>query len=247
MMQRMCEIITARELADNVYTITMEAGALGAKARPGQFVHIKCGEGNLLRRPISICDSRDGYLKIVFFAKGAGTKWLSERKSGFLDLIGPLGTGFSLEGRRILLVGGGVGVPPLLFTAREAIGQVSAILGFGFERNVILKDNFRDVCDQVFITTADGSVGERGFVTDPLARELATGKYDGVLACGPTPMLRAVAKLAAEHNVPCQVSMEERMACGVGACLGCIVPMENGENLRACHDGPVFNATEVKW
>jgi len=186
-------------------------------------------------------------LKIVFFAKGEGTKWLSEKKSGFLDIVGPLGTGFSLEGRRILLVGGGVGVPPLLFTAREATGQVSAILGFGFERNVILKDNFRDVCDQVFITTADGSVGEKGFVTDPLGRELATGKYDAVLACGPTPMLRAVAKLAMEHDVACQVSMEERMACGVGACLGCIVPMENGENLRVCHDGPVFNATEVKW
>jgi len=243
----MCEIITARELADNVYAITMEAGDIGAKARPGQFVHIKCGEGTLLRRPISICDSRDGYLKIVFFAKGAGTHWLAEQKRGFLDVLGPLGTGFSLDGRRILLVGGGIGVPPLLFTAREAIGQVSAILGFGSEKNVILRDNFRDVCEQVIITTADGSVGERGFVTEPLARELATGKYDAVLACGPTSMLRMVAKIAKEHNVPCQVSMEERMACGVGACIGCIVEMENGENLRVCHDGPVFRATEVKW
>jgi len=247
MMQHMCEITTTRELAENVYAITMEAGKIGAKARPGQFVHIKCGEGTLLRRPISICDSRDGYLKIVFFTKGAGTNWLAEQKSGFLDLLGPLGTGFSLECRRILLVGGGVGVPPLLFTAREATGQVSAILGFGAERNVILQDNFRDVCDQLFITTADGSVGERGFVTEPLARELATGEYDAVLACGPTPMLRMVAKIAKEHNVPCQVSMEERMACGVGACIGCIVEMENGENLRVCHDGPVFSATEVKW
>ena len=247
MMQRMCEIITARELADNVYAITMEAGGIGKQARPGQFVHIKCGDEMLLRRPISICDSRDGYLKIVFFAKGAGTKWLSEKKSGLLNVLGPLGTGFSLEGRRILLVGGGLGVPPLLFTAREAIGQVSAVLGFGSARNVILRDTFRDVCDQVFITTADGSVGEKGFVTDPLARELATGKYDTVLACGPMPMLRMVAKIAREHAVPCQVSLEERMACGVGACLRCIVAMENGENLRVCHDGPVFDAAEVKW
>jgi len=246
-MQRMCEIITARELTGSVYAITMEAGGIGKKARPGQFVHIKCGDGLLLRRPISICDCRDGYLKIVFFAKGAGTKWLSEKKSGFLDVVGPLGNAYNLDGRRILLVGGGFGVPPLLFTAREAIGQVTAILGFGSERNVLLKDSFRDVCDQVIITTMDGSVGKRGFVTDPLARELQTGKYDAVLACGPTPMLRMVAKIAAQHDVPCQVSLEERMACGVGACLGCIVAMENGENLRVCHDGPVFRAAEVKW
>ena len=246
-MQRMCDIITARELTDNVYAITMEAGGIGKKARPGQFLHIKCGDGVLLRRPISICDCRDGYLKIVFLTKGAGTEWLSEKKSGQLDVLGPLGQGFTLDGRNMLLVGGGLGVPPLLYAAREATGLTTAILGFGSKEQVILKDNFRDVCNKLILTTEDGSAGEQGFVTVPLARELETGGYDAILTCGPGPMLKAVAELAAQYGVPCQVSLEERMACGVGACLGCAVPMQNGENLRACHDGPVFDAEEVLW
>jgi len=246
-MQRLCEIITSRELADNVYAITMEAGGIGKKARPGQFLHIKCGDGVFLRRPISICDCRDGYLKIVFAAKGPGTNWLSEQKRGLLDVLGPLGNGFSLAGKRLLFVGGGIGVPPLLYAAREAEGITTAILGFQTAEQVLLKDNFRDTCNRLILTTDDGSLGERGFVTTPLERELQTGTYDAVLACGPTPMLQAVAAVAKRCNVPCQVSLEERMACGVGACIGCIVTMQNGENLRVCHEGPVFDAQEVAW
>ena len=246
-MQRQCEIITARELTDSVYAITMDAGGIGKKARPGQFLHIKCGDGVLLRRPISICDCRDGFLKIVFHAKGPGTTWLSEKRVGLLDVLGPLGSGFTLAGRSLLLVGGGVGVPPLLYAAREAKGQATAVLGFGSKDQILLKDNFRDACRELIITTDDGSDGEAGLVTAPLERKLETGAYDGILACGPVPMLRAVAELAARYNVPCEVSLEERMACGVGACLGCIVAMKNGENLRVCHEGPVFSAGEVKW
>jgi len=246
-MQHFCDIITARELTQDVFAITLEAGELGRVAEPGQFLHIKCGDGVFLRRPISICDARDGYVKLVFRAIGPGTRWLAEQKRGTLDVLGPLGTGFSLEGRNILLVGGGIGVPPLLFAARMTTGLVTAILGFASAEQVILKDHFRDLCKKLILTTDDGSAGEGGFVTGPLERELQAGGYDAVLACGPTLMLRAVAELAARYGVPCQVSLEERMACGIGACLGCAVAMRDGQNLRACHDGPVFHAEEVKW
>jgi len=245
--QRFCDIITSRELTDDIFAITIEAGNLGLTARPGQFLHIKCGDGVLLRRPISICDCRDGFLKIVFQAIGPGTAWLADQKRGILDVLGPLGNGFSVEGRNILLVGGGIGVPPLLYAARKATSLTTAILGFGSKERIILKDHFRDLCKEVILTTDDGSAGEAGLVTGPLARALETGDYDAVLTCGPTPMLRAVAELSARYGVPCQVSTEERMACGIGACLGCTVTMNDGRNLRACADGPVFDSREVKW
>ncbi|MCL2569413.1 MAG: dihydroorotate dehydrogenase electron transfer subunit [Oscillospiraceae bacterium] len=246
-MQRFCEIITSRELAPDIFAITIEAGALGELAKPGQFLHIKCGDGVLLRRPISICDCRDGYLKLVFRVVGPGTQWLAEQKRGALDVLGPLGTGFSVEGRHILLVGGGIGVPPLLYAARAATGLTTAILGFSTADQVILTEQFRDVCKGVILTTDDGTAGEHCFATSPLEQKLQSGNYDAILACGPNPMLKAVAELADRYNVPCQVSMEERMACGVGACLGCTVTMTDGRNLRACHEGPVFNAKEVQW
>ena len=246
-MQRYCDIITSRELTDNVFAITMEAGDLARAAKPGQFLHIKCGDGTLLRRPISICDQRDEYLKIVFQAKGPGTNWLAAQKSGALDVLGPLGWGFNTTGKNILLVGGGLGTPPLLYAARETMGLATAILGFVTAEQVILKDHFRDLCQKVIITTNDGSAGEAGFVTAPLERALQTGRYDAVLSCGPGPMLKAVAALAAQYDVPCQVSLEARMACGIGACLGCAVPMKDGRNLRACYNGPVFNAKEVRF
>ena len=246
-MQRFCDIITAREIARDMFAITIDAGELGLMAKPGQFLHIKCGDGVLLRRPISICDAKDGYIKIVFQSVGPGTHWLANQKSGQLDVLGPLGTGFSVEGQNILLVGGGIGTPPLLLAARAAKGRSTAILGFGAADQVILKDAFREVCDEVVITTNDGSAGEAGFVTGPLERILQSGTCDNILTCGPLPMLRATAALAEQYEVPCQVSLEERMACGVGACLGCVVPMRDGQNLRACHEGPVFDAWEVKW
>jgi len=246
-MQRLCKIITNQQLTDHIYAITIEAAELGKFALPGQFLHIKCGDHVLLRRPISICDVTGEYIKIVFEVKGAGTRWLAGQTSGQLDILGPLGTGFSVDGQNILLIGGGIGTPPLLYAARVARGCATAILGFGSSNQVILQEHFKDVCDKLILTTDDGSMGEPGQVTGPLGRELRTGAYDTVLACGPRPMLRAVAALTAAHNIPCQVSMEERMACGVGACLGCTVTMKNGNHLRACADGPVFDAKEVDW
>jgi len=244
-MQRLCDIITAQQLTDHIHAITVDAGDIGLAARPGQFVHVKCGDGAFLRRPISICDCRDGYLKIVFEERGPGTRWLGEKKSGELDILGPLGRGFDLTGRNVLLVGGGIGVPPLLYAAREVIGIATAILGFRSADHMILQSHFREICRRVTIATDDGSYGTQGFVTEPLEHHLKQGGYDSILACGPGSMLQAVADLAAAYGIPCQVSLEERMACGVGACLGCAIETNDGQMCRVCADGPVFSATEV--
>lgn len=247
MFERICSIVTNRELAPNTYAITMEAGTWAKDVKPGQFLHIKCGPDSFLRRPISVCDNKDGFLKIVFSVVGKGTAWLAEQKSGTLDLLGPLGYGFDVTGRNILLVGGGIGVPPLLYAAREAYGMTTAILGFATKEQVILKEHFQSVANKTLYTTEDGSFGEAGFVTIPLRRELESGKYDAILSCGPQPMLKAVAQLADEFSIACQVSLEERMACGVGACVVCACAMENGTMLRVCKDGPVFSSKEVNW
>lgn len=219
---------------------------------PGQFVHIQCGEGLFLRRPISVCacseDQTDDLLSLVFEVRGAGTDWLARRTEGeTLNVLGLLGNGFSRapEGR-YLLVGGGIGVPPLYGCA---FGEVpcDAVLGFRDAAHALLIEDFEAVCGHVAVVTEDGSLGGTGFVTGPAEELLARHAYDGVLCCGPKPMLRAVAALAARCGVPCQVSLEERMACGVGACLGCAVAMADGSMKHVCKDGPIFNASEVDW
>ena len=222
--------------------------------RPGQFVHIKCGEGTLLRRPISICEwteSREGdTLTIVFEVRGEGTAWLARRPAGHTaDVLGPLGNGFAIDREgRYLLVGGGIGVPPMLGCARYTGGTSTAILGFRSKDKTILLDEFGGDCNDVQIATDDGSLGYHGFVDALVRQELGRDRsYDAVLACGPKPMLKSVAKVAAESNVPCQVSMEERMGCGVGACLVFATPMRDGTVKHVCKDGPVFDAEEVDW
>lgn len=249
-MLRDCEIITSRQIADRIFTLTIDAGELARQARPGQFIHIKCGDELQLRRPISICDKSEDFLKVVFKVAGEGTDWLSQKKSGTLNVLGPLGNGFDVSGRNILVVGGGIGVPPLLLAAKSAVGMVSGILGFADMDQVILEKEFRHVCEKVYITTDDGSYKDKGFVTSPLKKCLESGAFDTVLACGPRAMLKAVSGLASDYNVSCQVSMEERMGCGVGACLVCACKKrENGAEYYAhvCKDGPVFNAEEVVW
>jgi dihydroorotate dehydrogenase electron transfer subunit len=230
--------------------MTLHTPELARSAKPGQFVHILCGEGSFLRRPLSICDAQGDTLTLVFERKGAGTRYLSERRAGdALDILGPLGNGFELREGKYLLVGGGIGVPPLLFAAKRAEGA-DAVLGFRTKDAVILEDEFRAACGNVAVTTDDGSYGYFGTVAAPLREYLEVGGYAGVLACGPRAMLRAVAEVCAEYNVPCQVSMEERMGCGVGACLVCACEtLEGGARAmrRVCKDGPVFRAEEVCW
>ena len=246
-----CRVIENAELASGIYRLVIDGGEIAVFAQPGQFLHIKCGEGNLLRRPVSVSDAHSGRVSLVFEVKGSGTAWLSERRSGdALDILGPLGRGFDLGAENIIVAGGGIGVPPLLYAAGKIRGRAAAALGFRGMDRIILRDEFSARCDAVYITTDDGSFGIAGPVTIPLEELMRSGGYGAVLACGPRPMLKAVADLAARYGIPCQVSLEERMGCGVGACLVCACGIRrDGEDHmeRVCKDGPVFDAREVIW
>lgn len=254
--QHMCKLIGKEQVGPNTWQFTLEAGDMVEKTfrGPGQFVHIKCGHSRLLRRPISVAtcqsDTPDDLLSIVFEVRGEGTAWLADRKVGDeLDVLGLLGNGFSMEpGGRYLLAGGGIGVPPLYGCAQYADGNATAVLGFRNAQRAILLDQFKATCKEAKLYTDDGSAGTQGYVADGVRAVLDKDKdFTAVLACGPKIMLRGVAQAAAEYGIPCQVSMEERMACGVGACLGCAIPMADGTVKHVCKDGPVFNAGEVDW
>ena len=229
--EQKCGIISRTMLNDAAISLTLEAGDMVRTAfrAPGQFVHIKCGHSRLLRRPISVCSCQAGEgdapdrLTVVFEVRGEGTAWLAGRREGqSLDVMGLLGNGFPMEREgRYLLVGGG---------------------------RVMLDEQFRSVCSQVQVATDDGSYGFHGYVDALVRRELEGDRgYDAVLACGPRPMLRNVARAAEDFGVRCLVSMEERMGCGVGACLVCACDMADGSRKHVCKDGPVFEAREVDW
>lgn len=246
--KKLCNISEMRKLTSDIFSFRLDAGEIAEQARPGQFVHIKCGEGLLLRRPISICDAGDGLLRIVFQVRGTGTQWLAERKVGeALDVLGPLGNGFQLpESGKVLLAGGGIGTAPLLFAAKSAPEGVVAALGFRTGKGSILVEDFRQAGVAVEVATEDGTLGVPGTVDQVIRRCLQEGTYSAVLACGPTPMLRAISRVTAGEGTPCQVSLEERMACGIGACLTCSCKV-NGHYRRVCKDGPVFPSEEVEW
>lgn len=244
-------IISAQQLNATVYSMWIACPQLAAQAKVGQFVHILCGE-KTLRRPISICEisKENGALRIVFEIRGEGTEWLAGRKAGDeLDILGPLGNGFTLcDCEKAIFVGGGIGVPPLLEGCKAYGVKATAILGFRNKDAVILERDFTDVCDNVYVTTDDGSYGTKGFVTDVLKDCIEQGA--AVFACGPKPMLKGVAMLAKEAGAECQVSLEERMGCGIGACLvcACKTKEKDGEHMRhVCKNGPVFPAEEVVW
>jgi len=246
-----CEITNNTLLTDAVHSVTFKCRELANESAPGQFLHIKCGEERLLRRPISICSVRGDDINFVFEVKGEGTRWLSERPPGQqINVLGPLGNGFTMPDGNLIVVGGGVGTPPMLFAAESAKKTVTAILGFRSADRVILVNKFKEVCDNVYITTDDGSEGIHGAVTKPLEDLLKSGGYTAVMSCGQLIMQKAVAELCGQYGVPCQVSLEERMGCGIGACLVCACETLNIENntinmSRVCADGPVFDSREV--
>jgi len=246
-----CEIVEKTLLTDAVFSITVASGDLARESRAGQFLHIKCGEARILRRPISICNVKDDKIRFVFEVKGEGTRWLSNCRVGEkLDILGPLGNGFTIPENKFIIVGGGVGTPPMLFAAEVSGKKATAILGFRSADRVILTDEFKKACNDVYITTDDGSFGIHGAVTKPLDKLLKSGEYTAVMSCGQILMQRAVAELCAQYNVPCQVSLEERMGCGIGACLvcACAIIGENGKEMsRACVDGPVYYSDKVVW
>ena len=199
--ERECKIVSKEQVGDAVY-MTLEGGDMirAAFRAPGQFVHIRCGEGLLLRRPISVCscmeDEPDDLLSIVFEVRGEGTRWLAGRELGdSLDVLGLAGNGFDLKPEgRYLLVGGGIGIPPMLGCAQYTGGRATAILGGRSRDKIILEDFFREDCAKVLCATDDGSLGHHGFVDALVRRELSEDRgYAGVLACGPKPMLRNVA------------------------------------------------------
>ena len=254
--EQICTIIEAVKLNEYAHSFTLEVGDMVKKEglKAGQFLHIACGEGLLLRRPISVCmvqeDQPRDTARIVFEVRGEGTRWLSQCQAGDrLNVLGPLGNGFAVTpDDRLLLVGGGIGVPPLLGQAALTAGKATAVLGFRSADRAMLVEEYREYCPEVYLCSDDGSLGRHGFVDAQLKDILEKDKnFTAVLACGPKPMLKNVAKVAAEYGVPCQVSLEERMACGVGACLGCAVQMADGTMKHVCKDGPVFDAKEVDW
>ncbi len=247
--QQDCKILSLRALNDQAFEMVLHAGEIAETAQPGQFVNVSCGEGHLLRRPISICEAEGPQLRLVFEVRGEGTLWLSQRKEGeSVSVLGPLGRGFDVDGKKVLFVGGGIGVPPLLWAAKRAAGA-DAALGFAAKGRSILLEDFAAVCGETAVTTDDGSLGLRGNALDAARELLQKNQYDAVCACGPKILLQYTAEAAEKAGIPCQVSMEERMGCGVGACLVCAVKLrdEQGETYygHVCKNGPVFSSEEV--
>ena len=239
-------LISNENIAEGIYDMRLEYGDGGIPVACGQFAHVYV-PGKSLRRPISVCDARDGVLRLVYQVKGEGTKIMSQMKPGeTVDVLAPLGNGFNIEkGKRYALIGGGIGVPPMLYTAAQCEGPL-VITGFRSESLVILQEDFKNAGAQLMLCTDDGTAGRKGFVTDLLREKI--NEVDEVCACGPTPMLKAIADVCREFSKPCQISLEERMACGIGACLVCAVKVrKNGEEImqHVCKNGPVFNAEEV--
>ena len=230
----------------HIATKTHKMVLVGEGVVDGEFVDIGI-PGFYLRRPLSICDKEEGRLTVVYKVVGEGTKVLSEMAAGTaLEVLTGLGKGFDPEACKTdaLLVGGGLGVPPLYLLAKElkARGKmVTAVLGFNKADEIILADEFKNVCDQVVISTADGSVGVKGFVTDSL-KEMQPD-YDYFYTCGPMVMMKAV---CGTLEGPGEASLEERMGCGAGFCYGCSIQTKNGPR-RVCKDGPVFKKEELIW
>ena len=202
---RSCAILRRRELSPDTISLTLAVGDMVRSSRkgPGQFVHIRCGEGQLLRRPISVSSCAVGdpdTLTVVFEVRGAGTAWLARQPEGAsLDVLGLLGNGFTLPEGRLLLVGGGIGVPPLLGCAEAAEGRATALLGFRTRERDLFSSSFAPLCEAVHLCSDDGTLGLHGFVDALVRRELGRDPhYDAILACGPKPMLKSVARAAAE-------------------------------------------------
>lgn len=247
-------VLQKEALAANIYRIVFSCKDLANEALPGQFLHI-LPPGGTLRRPISICEinRKEGTLTIVFEVKGEGTRAIANLFPGnTIDVLGPLGHGFTLlpKAKRVILIGGGIGNPPMLPLAQYYGSRATVISGFRNAAIMTLQKEFAAAGAETILCTDDGSAGRRALVTEPLRELLAVESIDMIYACGPRPMLKFVATAAKEFQTPCEVSMEERMGCGVGACLVCACALEReGKSVmgHVCKDGPVFPAEEVVW
>ena len=243
MKQSIFTVTENRKIASAVYEMTL-SGDTSAVTAPGQFVNIRL-DGFFLRRPISVCDCESGTLRLIYKVVGNGTQAMSKLQNDTeLDVLTGLGNGYDTEksGDRPLLLGGGVGVPPMYMLAKKLISEekdVTVILGFNTENEVFYENEFQALGAKVLVTTADGSKGIKGFVTDAMDKVDYTYFY----TCGPEPMLKAVYNKSTTSG---QFSFEERMGCGFGACMGCSCKTKYGSK-RICKDGPVLEKEEIIW
>ena len=249
-----CLVMSQEKIAEGIYSLWIQTEMIEDEAKPGQFVSVySADKSRMLPRPISICeiDKEKRALRLVYRVAGKGTEEFSHLKEGdSVDVMGPLGNGFPLErakDRRVFLMGGGIGVPPMVETAKELEAEKIIIAGYRDELflNKELEEN-----GNLYIATEDGSCGTKGNVLNAIAANRL--KADVIFACGPTPMLRAIKAYALENGIECWISMEEKMACGIGACLACVCKSKEVDahshvnNKRICKDGPVFLCTEVE-
>ena len=250
--EEIVSIISQEKIAEGVYDMWLRTEEIAAHAKAGQFVSVYCNDGTkLLPRPISICEvnKEEKALRLVYRVAGGGTAEFSQMKAGeTLRILGPLGNGFTLGEKSAFLIGGGIGIPPMLQLAKELNCEKQIVVGYRNDE-LFLADELKQY-GEVIVATEDGSVGTKGNV---LAAIRENGlKADVIYACGPTPMLRALKQYAAENDIECWISMEERMACGIGACLACVCKSKekdhhtNVNNKRICKEGPVFRAEEVE-
>lgn len=256
--KEICTVIRQKEIGDGIFSMWIQTENIGKEAKPGQFVSVYSKDGSkLLPRPISLCeiDRENSRLRLVYRVTGAktGTEEFSRLKAGdTIPVIGPLGNGFPVEkaeGKRAFLMGGGIGVPPILELAKQMQCEKKQIVVGYRNAQTFLKEEFEAV-GELYISTEDGSVGTKGNVMDAIREQKL--EADIIYACGPTPMLRAIKQYAEENGIECYISLEERMACGIGACLACVCKSKekdahsNVNNKRICKDGPVFLSTEVE-
>ena len=256
--KEICTVIRQKEIGDGIFSMWIQTENIGKEAKPGQFVSLYSKDGSkLLPRPISLCeiDRENSRLRLVYRVTGAktGTEEFSRLKAGdTIPVIGPLGNGFSVEkaeGKRAFLMGGGIGVPPILELAKQMQCEKKQIVVGYRNAQTFLKEEFEAV-GELYISTEDGSVGTKGNVLDAIRENDL--KADVIYACGPTPMLRALKAYSQEKGILCYLSLEEKMACGIGACLACTCQTKDVDehsqvhNKRICKDGPVFLAEDIE-
>lgn len=252
----MAKIKENSRLAEGIFSMWLEAQDIAGQAVPGQFISLYCRDGDrLLPRPISLCEieREDGMLRLVYRVVGAGTEEFSRMHPGDqIRVLGPLGNGFPMKedtSKGAVLIGGGIGIPPLLQLSKELDGEVTVVVGYR-NSDTFLLEELQEAADHVVVATEDGSIGTQGNVMDAIRVNHVQG--DVIYSCGPIPMLRGVKEWGLEQGIPAWLSMEERMACGIGACLGCVCQSTEVDdhsmvkNKRVCKDGPVFLSTEVE-
>ncbi len=261
MVSATCELLSNEEVAPGHYVMKIAAPEIAHIAQPGQFVHLKVPGTHdpLLRRPISIMlvDKAHGQLRLLVRIAGRGTRILANLSAGAsIDLLGPLGTPFNLpasdEKGDICLVAGGVGVAPLIgfadaLRAFDPPPYIRGLFGAQTQDLLVCWTEFAARCDEFYVRTDDGTAGGKGFVSDALADQFERGGIRIVYACGPAAMMAAIAAMARENGVPCYCSFEQKMGCGIGACLSCAIPAAGGGYLRVCKDGPVFSSDQIDW